>query len=379
MEPITQGLLGAAVAQAGWRRRLGRSALFWGALVALLPDLDVIFVGLHRGWGEFLYHRGTSHSLWFGCVLGPALGWAIWRGRGRGEPISAWVWLCIAALVTHPLLDAFTPYGTQLFAPFDRMRVAWQGVAIIDPAYSAVLAVAVIVGARRRTSAQTARVVAWGALALSTAYLLFGVWLGHRAADRIAQDLRAAGTPADIVRVYPTFLQSFLRRVVARGPDGIRVGLHTPFGDGRAYWEGHFREAPPNALTRDLHASWEGRTFVWFAMDEIVTAQQKTQQGHLITIEDLRYGLPGARAHQGLWGIQASYGLDGARIGEIHRFTRRRSGRVAPILGAMWHATWGDYSHMDELNGKLGLATPATRAPKHAEPRPASEEGTNHR
>ncbi len=79
MEPITQGLLGAAVGQAGWRHSLGRSALLWGALVALLPDADVIFAGLHRGFGEFLYHRGTSHSLWFGFALGPLLGWCIYK------------------------------------------------------------------------------------------------------------------------------------------------------------------------------------------------------------------------------------------------------------------------------------------------------------
>ena len=28
--------------------------------------------------------------------------------------------IAIVALVTHPLLDGFTPYGTQFFAPFVR-------------------------------------------------------------------------------------------------------------------------------------------------------------------------------------------------------------------------------------------------------------------
>jgi len=353
VEPITQGLLGAAVGQAGWRHSLGRSALLWGALVALLPDADVIFAGLHRGFGEFLYHRGTSHSLWFGFALGPLLGWCIWRWRGRAESRHAWALLCIAALVTHPILDAFTPYGTQLLAPFDRARFAWQGVAIIDPAYTAVLAVAVFIGARRRTPVRFAGLAAWGALGITSTYLLFGVWLNHLATERVAAELRAEGAPPEIVRVYPTFLQSFLRRVVARGPDGIRVGLHTPFGDGRPYWEGHFREVPLNEPSRDLHDSWEGRLFVWFAMEETLTRREQTPKGTLISIEDLRYGLPGGRPDQGLWGIAALYDDEGRPVGEIERFSRRRSGRVAPIVGALWHATWGDYSRMDELNGRV--------------------------
>jgi inner membrane protein len=347
MEPVTQGLLGAAVAQAGWRHRIGRRALLWGALVGMLPDLDVIFVGLHNGFGEFLYHRGTSHSLWFGFVVGPLIGAWLWRRSGRQHSFATWAGLCIAALVTHPLLDAFTPYGTQLLAPFDRTRFAWQGIAIIDPAYTAILAVAVAIGVWRGVGARTARNAALAALALSTAYLFYGIWLNDRAEDRVRAELRAEGLEPQVVRVYPTFLQTFLRRVVARGPDGVRVGLHTPFGDGRPYWEGGFSLIEPGAMERDLLASWEGRTFTWFAMQETVTHRQRLPGGTtLVSVEDLRYSLPGDPPNRGLWGIRARYDGRGERIGEVQRYSRRRSGRIAPLLWVMWRATWGDYSGM---------------------------------
>ena len=51
------------------------------------------------------------------------------------------VWLC---LVTHPLLDAFTVYGTQVLLPFSDYPVAWSTLFIIDPLYTLPLVVGVV-------------------------------------------------------------------------------------------------------------------------------------------------------------------------------------------------------------------------------------------
>ncbi|CAN0508215.1 unnamed protein product, partial [Laminaria digitata] len=42
MDIITQGILGAAIAEAGWRRDLGRPAIMAGILFGLVPDFDVL-------------------------------------------------------------------------------------------------------------------------------------------------------------------------------------------------------------------------------------------------------------------------------------------------------------------------------------------------
>ena len=79
MEPITQALLGAATAELVAGRALRGRALGWGAIIGMSPDLDVLLGPLRDGYGAWLYHRGTTHSLWFGFVLGPLLGWILWR------------------------------------------------------------------------------------------------------------------------------------------------------------------------------------------------------------------------------------------------------------------------------------------------------------
>jgi len=79
MDSVTQMLFGATIGQAGFRRRLGRKALVAGAVLGSIPDMDVVvgwFAGPFASWE---HHRGLTHSLFFGPVIGPLIGWGIWR------------------------------------------------------------------------------------------------------------------------------------------------------------------------------------------------------------------------------------------------------------------------------------------------------------
>ena len=156
MDTITQSLLGAVVGKAFFSGRLGKRAVVWGAVGGALPDLDMLPIVFAGPWGEVLYHRGPSHALWFGPLVGAVLGLGVWRfyyGRqGRqsasrpdpGAPaaLPAWIGLFVLALLTHPLLDLFTSYGTQLLTPFSRERFALHAVGIVDPFYSLILVAA---------------------------------------------------------------------------------------------------------------------------------------------------------------------------------------------------------------------------------------------
>jgi len=364
VDTATQALLGAAVGQVACGHRLGRRALAWGAVAGLLPDLDVVAVATHGPFGEFLYHRGPTHALWFGPVVGPLLGWAVWRlyaarlrrrrapeVRRDGLPdpgdrrlLSAWALLFVLALFTHPLLDVFTAYGTQLLAPFSLRRFAWNGVAIIDPLYSLPLLVAVVIGARASVSAATGRRVAGAALALTTLYLGYGFLLNERAERSVAARLAAEGVHVEELRAYPTILQPWLRRVVARTEEEVRVGLHTSWRPDHVVWES-FPSPPPHPLVARLRDTWEGSVFVWFAMGQVHPRVLEARGGTVVEIDDLRYGFPG-EPDRGLWGIRAFFDRAGRLRGGVQRFNRRRNG-AGPSLGDLWRATWGDFSDFE--------------------------------
>ncbi|MGE4652399.1 MAG: metal-dependent hydrolase [Myxococcota bacterium] len=354
MDSATQALLGAVVGQAGFSHKLGRRALVWGAIGGLLPDLDV-FAGLAtEPFGEWVHHRGTTHALWFGPVLGPPLGWLVWRHYARkngqntrgspGDPAlrSAWMGLMTLALFTHPLIDIFTTYGTQLFAPFSRQRFALNSVGIIDPIYSGLLVAGLLAGWWMRRRPARVRAAAFTALALSWGYLFYGWWLNENARLDLQQQLASVGHADAPVNVYPTLLQPYLRRSVARVGEEIWVGLHTPLGGGQTAWE-RFRPTPPGPLVRRVEESEGGRIFQWFAMGETVARVRRFPGGTSVEIDDLRYGFPGD-PERGLFGIRATFDAEGKLQGEIQRTRYQPS---APSLRALWRATLGDFSALD--------------------------------
>ncbi|MCS5638627.1 MAG: metal-dependent hydrolase [Myxococcota bacterium] len=351
MDTATQALLGAVVGQAGFSHKLGRRALVFGAVGGLLPDLDVLVMASQGPFAEFVYHRGSTHALWFGPVVGPLLGWGIWnfyrwRGReGPGEPgapamRSTWMGLMTLALFTHPLIDIFTCYGTQLFAPFSRQRFALDAVGIIDIAYSGVLLVGLAAGCLLRRRQGLARAVAFGALALSWSYMGYATWLNERAEADIARALAEAGQPAQAVRSYPTLLQPYLRRFVARADGEVWVGIHTPLGGGATRWD-RFQDADAHPLVERLKQTPRGRIFEWFAMEETTARVAPSEGGTTVEIDDLRYGLP-VDPRRGMWGIRALFDSSGRLVGPVVR--TRHTGGSTDDFETLWRGMWGEFS-----------------------------------
>ncbi len=345
MDSLTQAALGAAIGQT-FAPRLGRKATWWGALGGLVPDFDILSVPLTGPWGELVWHRGPTHSLWFGPVVGTLIGYAMWRWyrrrtgadpQGPGGPAAfrPWILLWVLALLTHPLLDAFTTYGTQLLSPFADTRFAFNGVAIIDPLYTVPLAIALIVGRFARTRPQRARRAALVALTLTTAYLGYGTWQNHRAHALAVEQLAAEGTAVTRVAAFPTLFQPWLRRVVAWREGSVQVGDVSTFTPRPLVWQLH--EFPANSSVSDLQATPEAALFRWFADGHLAPLVLPRDDGFTVRLADLRYGFPGSA--DGFWGMERDYAADGAPQGPVRRY-RNPPPPVGATLKGLWRATF---------------------------------------
>lgn len=172
MDTVTQFLLGAAVGETVAGREDGRRAAGWGAVCGTLPDLDV-FVPLGNAVADFTYHRGYSHSLFVLTLATPVISWLISRidEKVRAGP-RRWLLLIWLALITHPILDAFTVYGTQLFLPFTDYPVSGSSIFIIDPLFTVPLFVGLLWAMISRQRGHRAAVVG---LTFATAYLALSI------------------------------------------------------------------------------------------------------------------------------------------------------------------------------------------------------------
>ena len=152
MDSLTQIVLGAACGEIALGKKIGNKALLFGAIGGTIPDLDVFI-------GRFLYdneiqamafHRGFMHSFLFailGCFFFGFITFKFYNSAKRKETtnLKDWIWLFFLSIFTHPILDSFTPYGTQLFAPFSNYRVAFNNISVVDPIYTLPFLICMIV------------------------------------------------------------------------------------------------------------------------------------------------------------------------------------------------------------------------------------------
>lgn len=287
MDSLSQIVLGAAVAAAIAPARHRRAALLAGAALGTLPDLDSLPILLFTDNPVTLMtvHRSFSHSL---SVL-PIIGWLIWwlfkrRGKRVAESPRRWFWAIQLALVTHPLLDAFTVYGTQLLWPLPSQPVMWSSVFIIDPAYTLwlLLACAIAWFAREKMLAQ--RVLATGLL-LSSAYLgwsLLAKGMVDRQAERTLASMGLADTPRFSV---PMPFNTLLWRVVAMTPSGYAEAEYSVVADrGSMKFRGYPSNTQALLEARDIPSV---QRLAWFNHGFM---RAQVQDDRLV-LSDLRMGL----------------------------------------------------------------------------------------
>ncbi|MEE2785858.1 MAG: metal-dependent hydrolase [Myxococcota bacterium] len=350
MDIVTQALLGATVGQAGFADRLGRKANWYGALAGVLPDLDVIARPLGDEWQSLIWHRGATHSIWFGPVVGTLLGYGLWRFYERrrrqktsdsddGNPLGAWIGLFVLGLLTHPLLDVFTTYGTQLFAPFSDARYSLFAVGVIDPIYTIILVGALLIGWRSRTRPRRAKRAAAVALVCSLCYLAYAVTQRDETRQTASAQLQEAGVKVDALHVYPTLFQPWLRRIVAWSGPYVLVGFHSTLVPSKIHWTRvpHYRAHPQ---VKALMDSARGQLFRWFANDQLV-AKLPAEQSETVRIMDFRYGFVG-REQEGMWAIEGKVAKASGDVSQVRR-VRNRPKDMRQSLTRMWRALMGNH------------------------------------
>ncbi|MDI9244084.1 metal-dependent hydrolase [Marinobacter sp. CHS3-4] len=323
MDSITQAALGASIAGAVAGKTLGRSSLIVGAVLGTLPDMDVV-LDYGTAIANFSQHRGFSHSLLILFPLSVALAWILYRWRpvvGLGR----WFALTALVLLTHPILDSFTTYGTQIFWPFGG-PVAISSIFIIDPLYTVPLLIGIGAFLIRGPSTRGLSV----ALAVSTIYLGWTLAAQQLISDRVEPLLAKLNMDSVPRLVQPMPFNTLLWRVTAQNSDQ-RVEIITGFLDGDApVLPQFFPRHPELAAAARTHP--ETARLEWFTNGFVAY----NLSGNTLTATDLRLGLPGAHPFVFTLGNYSGQTLQPSPSGRLKRPELR--GEVASML---WQRTTG--------------------------------------
>ena len=218
MDILTQGLLGGVLAQSVAKKEETKLATLIGVIAGLLADADIFIYSSNDPLLNIEFHRHFTHSLFFvpfGAAIAMVLLWPFLRKRislGR---------LYLFSLMGYSLsgvLDACTSYGTHLFWPLSDERVALNIISIIDPIFTLVLFITLLMSLRIKRRP----VVRFGLL-LAVGYMSLG-YVQLQRAQNVAEGLIASrGHQSTQHIVKPTIANLVLWRSVYVHQDRIYV------------------------------------------------------------------------------------------------------------------------------------------------------------
>lgn len=229
MDSLTQIVLGAAVGEAILGKKVGNKAMLYGAIAGTIPDLDVLARYFVDTVTATEWHRGFSHSIFFSILFAPIFGWLIWKLNPKSNADwKDWSRLMFWGLFTHPVLDAFTTWGTQLFWPF-KTRLAFQNIFVIDPLYTLPFLIFLVLAMfQKRTSPKRRRLNRLG-LIISSVYLVTTLLLKGIAFKQFSNALAAQGLAYEEMDIRPAPFSTVLWTANIAVKDAYLMGNYSFF------------------------------------------------------------------------------------------------------------------------------------------------------
>ncbi|WP_369995532.1 metal-dependent hydrolase [Winogradskyella sp.] len=292
MDSLTQIVLGAACGEAILGKKIGNKALLFGAIGGTIPDLDV-FVGSLLYGNEIdamLFHRGFMHSILFSVLAAFLLGWLVHKLYDSGKRLQTttqkdWTKLFFWSLFTHPILDCFTPYGTQLFAPFSNYRVAFNNIAVADPLYTVPFLVCLIILMFFKRKSQRRRLWLKMGIGISSFYMLLTIFNKIYVDNIFENSLSDKGISYSRYSTQPAILNNVLWYGIAETEEFYQVGFYSLFDSSKRFSD--WQTIPKTrALTKAEYNDIEG--LAWFSNDYF-NVESIDDDNYLY--KDLRYPL----------------------------------------------------------------------------------------
>ncbi|MGH1365256.1 MAG: metal-dependent hydrolase [Calditrichia bacterium] len=286
MDTITQIALGAAVGEVVLGRKVGNKALLWGAIGGTIPDLDVLATPFASDVNMLVIHRGFTHSVFFSLLFAPLFGWLIAK-LYRKKPEASWRewgWLMYWALLTHPLLDMFTIYGTQFLNPFSDELFGTGAIFIIDPLYTLPLLAGLILILRlQRNNPQRFKIVAT-LLAISTSYLLLASTLRIKAQSNFETALQQQNIPYSQIMTTASPLNTIMWMGAAANEDSVWIGNYSFLDSDKDIT---FHRVPKNTdlIAKNLN-DLPVKRLLWFSHGFYTVRKENDE----LILSDLRFG-----------------------------------------------------------------------------------------
>jgi membrane-bound metal-dependent hydrolase YbcI (DUF457 family) len=301
MDPVTHGLLSAALDRAGLRR-LNQDAMLILVISGTAADFDLL--SYFGGAGAYFhYHFAVLHSILGSSLLAIAIALAFYFLKRRPQQkaplrFAAILLLCFVGAGVHLLFDYFGADGVQLFWPFREGWFAMDLLPQIDPWILAALAIGLLLPALFRLVSEEIgerkkkKAVSKGAVA---ALLVVALYTGERGLlhQRAVQTLMSHdyhGAAPISAGAFPDSASIFLWRGVVNTANTIEqvsvpVSSSDEFRADSSLTSYKPSDSPAIDASRRAVLAAQFLRYARFPLAET----QTIPNGSLITIRDLRF------------------------------------------------------------------------------------------
>ncbi|WP_283641600.1 metal-dependent hydrolase [Mesonia mobilis] len=331
MDSLTQIVLGAAVGEAVLGKKAGNKAMLYGAIAGTIPDFDTFASHFTDTVTALEIHRGFTHSIVFSLVFAPVFGWLVSRWE-KTASWKNWSWLFFWGFLTHPLLDAHTTWGTQLFWPLD-LRLAYKNIFVIDPLYTLPFLVFVILAMRKKRTSPKRRKLNNLGLIISSAYMLLTLILKGITYQKFTEALQQQNIQYSEIETKPSPFNTILWTANVDTKDAYLIG-HYSFFDAQPI---QFTAYPKNhEWIEDLKEEENVQRLIkitkgWYTI---------TKENEKLYLNDLRFGLLGFSPSAK--NFTFSFQLD-KKNGEVIITEKEKDTRDAKkLLGELWKRILGN-------------------------------------
>lgn len=227
MDSLTQIVLGAAVGEAVLGRKIGNKAIFYGAIAGTIPDLDVIASNFTDTVTALEVHRGFTHSIIFSVLFAPIFGFIVSKFE-KYKSFKGWTLLFFFGFITHPILDAHTTWGTQLFWPFEN-RLAFKNIFVVDPLYTIPFLVLLVLVMFQKKEAKKRKKYNNYGLIISSSYLALTLVLKVISYKTFTKQLTEQNISYSDIETKPTALNTILWTANVETKDAFLIGHYSFF------------------------------------------------------------------------------------------------------------------------------------------------------
>lgn len=230
MDSVTHIALGAVVGEALAGKRIGKGALFLGAVAQSLPDIDFVASFWMSFSENLLAHRGFTHSFLFVGLT--AVGLALLTDRWYRQPnmpFRSWLFFFSVQMFIHIGIDACNAYGTGWFEPFTHDRLSFNFLFVADPFFSVWLIIASVVLLMLKTDNPSRIKWATYSLMLCSVYVLHARINKQIIESTVKSALLKQGIDFKRYMTTPTPLNTWLWFVVVEDDNGFYVSHRSVF------------------------------------------------------------------------------------------------------------------------------------------------------